>query len=458
MSLPPLYSHQARTIEAVKRAYVAGARRIVVVMPTGAGKTRTATEIVGGAIRKGRRVVFLVRREELVDQAAASIAKLGVDFGVIKAGRPSRPTAPIQITMAQTVTARPEDRPPADILCDDETQHSVCSTQLELLRCYPDAELVLGLTATPERGDRKPLGQSSGGIYQHLVSETSVEELQNTLRPDGFPILVKCEAVGPKAYQKELWKRPLQGLIDHAFRNGKMRRTILFASSVEEAEAIAAEARSYGIRAASVDGKLDSDTRKERIKAFSGGALDLLTNIFCLAEGFDVPATEVCAIARGCAASSTFLQMVGRVLRSSPESGKSDALLIDYRGLSHVHGLVHWKREYSLEGKAISLVQKPRLQQCPTCGGVFDPTPRCPRCGSVLPKMKQAKQRVRETETINIGPDRVTPDSVKAHYFADLMRQAAIKGYKPGWAKFRFHARFSHWPSPAQMASAQVAS
>lgn len=447
MSLPPLYPFQQRAIDGVKHAYGEGARRIVLVLPTGAGKTRTSTEIVGGAIRKGRRVLFLAHRGELVSQASESMSRLGVDHGVVMAGRPASPHAPIQVASVQTLVARPDSLPPTDIIVVDECHHAVAATWHALLGRYPTPELILGLTATPERGDRKPLGESSGGVFQKLVSVTSVGELQRTLRPDGHPILVPCRVVGPAQYQDELFRAPIDGLLEFG-RNaaGKLRPSILFAGSVEESTKIAGEANARGIRAAAVDGSMKPSARKAALDAFASREIDLLVNVFVLTEGFDVPATEVCAIARGCAAVSTFMQMVGRALRSSPSSGKRDALLIDYRGLSHVHGLVDEERTFSLDGRAISRAEKIRLQQCVACGAVFAPAAKCPGCGTEMPRMARSGQKVRRTEAVSISRDNVTPTATKRAFFDRVLAEAQQKGWKPGAVGMRFRARFGHWP------------
>jgi len=446
MTLPAPYAHQTRTVEAVKRAYREGARSIVVVIPTGGGKTLTATMVAGGGRAKGRRVAWLAHREELVDQGAASLARLGVRVGVVKAGRAADPEAPIQVASVQTLHARPAELPPADIVVVDECHHATAATWRALLARWPKLELVLGLTATPERGDRTPLGRSSGGVFEALVSETSVAELQRTARPDGHPILVPCRVIGPAKPQRELFRDPVEGLLQFGRNSaGRLRPSILFAASVPEAEAAAEAARRRGIRAASIDGSTPSEERRRSLEAFAAGELDLLTNVFVLTEGFDSPRAEVCAIARGCSASSTFLQMVGRVLRSSPETGKRDALLIDYRGLSYQHGLVEHARSYSLDGKAItcSAGDGPRAFQCPRCSGVFAPAERCPYCQALQLRPRE-RQATRRTEAVAIT--KTHDESYLRGYFDQLRSEARAKGHKPGWVGYRFQARFGFWP------------
>ena len=146
-------------------------------------------------------------------------------------------------------------------------------------------------------------------------------------------------------------------------------------------------------------------------------------------------------IARGCGSVSTYLQMVGRVLRPSP--GKTSALLIDLCGVVHEHGLPTEDREYSLDGNPI----KPRdrvtaLRTCMECGATFRTKPECPRCGFEFP--------VREIRTIGTSLNRVfavVPTAEKRAVWDQLCAECVTRGYAPGWAAHKFRDRFGHWPA-----------
>jgi DNA repair protein RadD len=477
MGLPPAFQHQIRARRGAEEAYRAGARRILIVLPTGAGKTYVGSSIVEGGISKGRRVAWLAHREELVDQAAASLARLGVDHGIVKAGRVSDRAAPIQVASVQTLAAAVaradacrargdlagalrelELLPEADIVVVDETHHVVARTWKGVLEAYKtkrgnrDLELILGLTATPERGDRSPLGD----IFEVLIAPTSVKELQRTLRPDGSPVLVPCRIVGPGRYQDELWREPIEGLLEYARRpNGRLRPTIAFVGTVEEAHEIARKANAIGIRAAAIDGKMkkgEDGARAKALAAFARDELELLVSVMVLTEGFDDPHAEVCAIMRGCAASSTYLQMVGRVLRSSPATGKTQALLIDYKGLWDVHGLPDEDRVFSLHGKAISRTDRPAIRQCSKCGSIFCDASKCPECGAPLPILRKKKPRVKRTETVEVtGERRRASRAEQIAVYQQLCKTQKEKGYKPGWIGVQFKNRFGWWPSPERL-------
>ncbi len=453
LTLPPPYLHQTRSTDETRRAWLQGARSICLVLPPGAGKTVTASYIAAGGLRKGRRVLWIAAREELVDQAAASLAKTGIKPGIVQAGRPSDPTSPIQVASQQTLVAmlkRGETLPPADIIIPDECHHVVARTWREILGQYPSVELVLGLTGTPERRDKTALGD----VFQAIVAVTSVAELQKTMRPDGHPILVHMRAVGPSAYQAELWKTPLQAMQDHARdprRPGRMRSTILFLGGVTEAHDTAALFVSYGIRAAAIDGTTNKRDRRRIVGDFKSGELDVLVNVDIATEGFDAPRCEVVGVARGCSAESTWLQMLMRGARSSPETGKVDGLVLDFRGQSYLHGPIQWDRKYSLHGKAIDHDagdNGPSIRQCPACGSIFETGPDlCPDCGAALPRMKRRQARVKRSETVEITPDRITPMAKRKAEFDKLSAICVAKGYKPAWVGIQFKAKFGHWPS-----------
>ena len=432
-----LRPYQERSVAAVKGAFRAGARRIVLVAPTGAGKTVMGVAVVSGALAKGRRVLWLAHRRELVGQASARLDLVGATaHGVLLAGHPrANPTAPIQVASVQTLTVRGSSAlPPADIIILDEAHHAVAATWRELAAAYPNAEMVLGLTATPERGDRTPLGD----VFQALVAEIRMRELLD----GGF--LVPCDVIAPAAPQDELAEDPLDALAKHA----PGRPAILFGSSVAHAQELAAAARRRGLRAECVDGATATDKREAALAAFAAGRLDLITNVFVLTEGFDAPRAEVCILARGCSATGTYLQMVGRVLRPSPATGKRRAMLIDLRGLVHVHGMPDDERTYSLTGRAIrssgTAEDVAPLRQCQACGATFRWAPECPRCGARQPP--RPAPRVKRAPLAAVTAAQIVPMAAKRAHFDALAKTCRERRYSPKWVGVQFKQRFGHWP------------
>lgn len=436
-----LMQHQVRTVAATKAAYVAGARKPLIVMPTGGGKTITGCALVDGAVEKGRRVLWLAHRRELVDQASRSMTRIGVPHGVILAGRPISPLFPLQIASVQTLAAGGEV-PPADVLVVDEAHHTVAATWRAIVQAYPRAEMVVGLTATPERGDRSPLGD----VFDAMIAETSIPELQRVGQ------LVRCTVIAPSKFQRGLAHTPLESLRKYGRRpDGTRRPAVVFAGTVDEAQTLADMFRQAGYRAACVDGKMPIEQREAALAAFDRGELDVVTNVLCLTEGWDAPHAELCILARGCAAACTWLQIIGRVLRACARTGKVDCIVDDLRGVVHVHGLPEEERRYSLTGKGIAREEEAKrasIAQCGGCGAVFLAGPeRCEMCGDLMPRLRRAGTTAQKAESKIITADNITPIQVKRAYFDALASEARQKGWSPKAIGVRFKSRYGHWPA-----------
>lgn len=478
MQLPggiTLRDHQVRTIEAVKAAYRGGARRILVVMPTGAGKTKTACGMIWSALGKGRRVLWITHTRDLVEQSAASIIEICGEHtvGFVMAGKAANPKAPIQVASVQTIAARGLV-PPADVLVLDEAHHAVASTWSALLACYPNVELIIGLTATPERSDRTPLGHVQATAiapakegFDTLISETSIVELMRTCVACGCkfntvcatkeckyvgrsnPTLVPCTVIGPREARKELSKTVLEAVQQSAGTPSACKSTIVFCGTVKEAYEQTDVLKRAGYRAACVEGASDPLERKAAIARHREGRLDVLVNVQALTEGFDSARTEVVILARGCTSSSTFLQIVGRGLRPCPETGKTQCILEDLRGQVWLHGLPDEKRIYSLTGRGISREQKVSLTQCRSCGGVWKSgTPRCESCGAPLVQPRP-KVVVSATETAAITS--VATVAERSAVYAQLLSACLAKGNNPKQAGVLFKWKYGYWPRSKEM-------
>jgi superfamily II DNA or RNA helicase len=364
----PLRAYQTEAMELVRASMLRGHRRVVLVIPTGGGKTRIAAEIVRLTVGNGKRVVWLAHRTELVGQAARTLTELGLRVGIIAADVARDDGAPVQVASIQTLVARATVRPPADLIVWDEAHHAseAAAEWSGLLDAYPNIR-VLGLTATPERGD----GTGLEPIFTDLVVGTTVRKLTMAGH------LVPCEVVRPDTWLKSnrragnpLAAEPLDAYREHA----RGQQGFLFASTVEEASRYAEQFSVAGIRAVCVHAQTPPDERAQALARFREGAVRVLTNCYVFTEGTDLPMATVCILARSVGTAGGFLQMVGRVLRPAP--GKTSALLIDLPGVSHVHGMPEDERLYRLTGQAIALAGA----ACRSCGAPIDVYP-CPACG-----------------------------------------------------------------------------
>lgn len=431
-----LRPYQQQLIQQARDAYRAGKRSLLLVMPTGGGKTITAVALCSAALAKGGRVLWVVHRRELVQQAADAVRRAGVEPGIIAPW--AAPTdSQIQVASVQTLLAR-KQRPPADVMVWDEAHHAVAATYSTLAAHYRSSTRI-GLTATPERQD----GLGLGNVYDALLVACQPRDLIS----QGH--LVPARVLAPFGQTEHLADDP----VAIYQRLGQGRLTVVFASSVAHARRLAGAYSAQGIRAACVDGAMADADRLGILQQFAAGDIRVVTNVHVLTEGWDVPACSCAILARGFSAPGAYIQAVGRVMRPAP--GKLDALVLDLRGASNLHGLPDEDRTYSLEGRAITTGDETlQITQCKACGAVFRSyefrSATCPACGAQRPAKQDPQVRravMREMSARDAIGDR-------AAFLARQMRIAQSKGYKPGWAMHRFRIRYGRWPSTAERAGA----
>lgn len=430
-----LRAYQIDAIERVRALMWAGMRRVVLVMPTGAGKTLTCGELARRVVVDRRRVLWLAHRSELVDQACDALTRLGLQVGAqcSTATAPPNPFARVQVASVQTLLARGE-RPPADLIVADEAHHFAAAAEqwAALLSAYPNA-LIVGPTATPERGD----GCGMSGCFDGLVVGATVGDLTR----DGY--LVPCELLRPDKplAPGQLARDPVDAYLEH----GSARPAVVFARSVPLAEQYAAGFQAAGISARALSNETPWGERRDAIAAFRRGELQVLTNCYVLTEGFDAPELSCVVVARGCGSAGMYLQMVGRALR--PAAGKSDALVLDLRGVSHEHGLPSDERTYDLDGRGIRL--KDPNSYCPVCGAAKEPGEACASCGYVPSGEDTAKpDKITGDKLRPYHRLRQTDDDVKrAERLARWIADARRRGYRDGWWRAKFAAVYGTGPS-----------
>jgi DNA repair protein RadD len=240
-----LRPYQSDVVERVERALEAGEKPIIVA-PTGSGKTVIFCELIRRAVAKHKTVLVLAHRREIIDQTSRKLTAHGVRHGIIQSGRDNdlRPMEPVQVAAIATLWVRAVRTskmplPPADLIIIDESHHAVARTYAKLIGAYPNAA-VLGVTATPCRGD----GRGLGGIFTTLIEAPQVADLI----VGGFLVRSLCYApVDPDLkgvatvkgdyhegqLNERMDREKLVGdIVTHWLKYGQSRRTIAFACSV----------------------------------------------------------------------------------------------------------------------------------------------------------------------------------------------------------------------------------
>ncbi len=407
-----LRTYQADLVARCARAF--GDRRSVVMqLPTGGGKTATASEVIRRTVARGNRVVFAAHLDSLVTDTHARLAAAGVRAGFVQAGRPSDPTAPVQVCSLATLHAR-GTRPPAELVIVDECHRAMAKTVRSVLSAYPEAS-ILGLTATPQRGDGQPLGD----VFEALVLGPTVRELT----AQGH--LVPADVIAPAECLEKLLEEPVEAYKRHA----RGTRAIVFAESVEHAAWITSTFLAHQIPAATITGETKREEREAARAACVAGELLVLVSVDVFVEGFDLPAIETVIVARSTDVVGRWLQMIGRGLR--PSAGKIRCAVLDLLGNALRLGLPEEDRVWSLDGKPRRGDPAMPIRRCADCGALFSPAPSCPRCGSTvsvksrpLPKVLTAEERRRVKEE---KLSHLSPEERDARYLRSLVHVARTK-------------------------------
>jgi superfamily II DNA or RNA helicase len=189
---------------------------------------------------------------------------------------------------------------------------------------------------------------------------------------------------------------------------------------------------------------MPTKTRDHWLASYAAGKTKVLANVQLLTEGWDAPRTETIILARGCGTAGTFLQMVGRALR--PFEEKARALLIDLRGVSHVHGAPDAPRTWHLDGRACRRAgDEVEVRFCPVCGAIVT-GPACGECGHDG-AMRHRPPRVLGLPMQRFAQKRQENDEERARTLARWLGTARTKGYRVGWAFARYRAVYGAAPS-----------
>ena len=454
-----LRPYQEQGVAKIRTAFAIGRRRVLFVLPTGGGKTVVFSYVTAHAAARGRRVGVLVHRQELVDQVSASLAAMGVPYGIVAAGYSTTPE-PVQVASVATLARRLADVEPFDLLVVDEAHHAVAGSWQTIADAMPDARM-LGVTATPERLD----GRGLGDIFDHLVLGPTVADLTATgfLVPavvyappeqvDTSHLRTRAGDFAQDALASAMSDATLVGnAVEHYAKLCRGVPAVAFCCGIDHSQLVAERFRKAGFRAAHVDGTTDKDERRRLIAALGSGDLDVLTNAGLISEGTDVPAIGAAILLRPTQSLGLYLQQVGRALRPAP--GKARAIILDHAGNSLRHGLPCDQREWTLDAKPRGSREKMAwagLRGCEACGARSAPRSReCTACGAELSATPQeiAEQ---EAELVRVEQDELRRELMAMPYarllrWADgseerLRTAARVRGYHHGWVRHQLTRR-----------------
>lgn len=450
-----LRPYQDELIAGAREQIRLGKQSVLIVAPTGAGKTALAAFMLGTASGRGKRCWFMVHRRELVTQSSRTFDKVGIPHGIISAGFGQTPKALVQIASVQTLARRLDSVPAPDMIVWDECHHIASESWAAIFSRFPDAVHV-GLTATPCRLDGRGLGDWFTTIVEGPTTAWLIEhgflspyKLFAPSTPDMAGVKSRAGDWATADVADRMDKPSITGdAIQHYQKLCNGARAIVFAANIEHSQHVAAQFQAAGYPSAHLDGKTDRAVRDRLLSDFSLGKIRVISNVDLFGEGFDVPAIEAAILLRPTQSTGLYLQQVGRALRTS--EGKTHAVILDHAGNALRHGLPDEIREWNLDAKPKSKRERdadiPKIKQCDQCFAVHEPAPSCPNCGYEYPVQSRSIEQ-RAGELVELSPEMIArsrkSEQVRARSLEDLISLATARKYKnpSAWARHVYHAR-----------------
>lgn len=346
MQLRP-YQNDAKN--AVISEWESGVQKTLLVLPTGCGKTIVFAEITKNCVSKGDRVLILAHRGELLDQAADKIKKVtGLGSAVEKAEQSCLGTwfrvvvGSVQTLMREKRLAN-FSRDYFDKIIIDEAHHAISDSYQRVLEYFNGAK-VLGVTATPDRGDMKNLGAVFETLaYEYTLPKAIKEGYLSPIKAVTIPLELDLSGVSTqagdfKASDIDTALDPyLYQIADEMKKYCQNRKTVVFLPLVKTSQKFRDILNSKGFKAAEVNG--NSEDRAEVLEDFDNDKYNVLCNSMLLTEGWDCPSVDCIIVLRPTKVRGLYCQMVGRGTRLSPETGKKDLLLLDFLWHTERHEL-----------------------------------------------------------------------------------------------------------------------
>jgi len=343
------------------------------------------------------RAVVIAHREELINQNAETFQQICPDRPISYYDG-KRKSWDGQVTFSTIQTLSRENHlntmKPISFLVYDEAHHSRAKTYLRLTKkCQkmnPDLK-ILGVTATPERGDRKGLMPTFDNVADVIQLQDMVKR-GHLVKPIGkvVDIGVTNQLAGVKTKNDFTDQKMVDEILNTQKANNavirewekyaKDRQTVFFCASIKHAEALAQNFQDNGYDAHAVHSKTSSKDRKKYLNQFNNGDIQILTNPMLLTEGWDSPVCSCVGILRKCSYKSTLIQMAGRGLRKNPVGIKTDCLVLDFGTSLLTHGDL--ETNILLKDKEKNKDAPAPEKKCPSCNTVVPAACRfCPICG-----------------------------------------------------------------------------
>lgn len=443
-----LRDYQAEIINKIQNSMLTGHRRIIVQSPPRTGKTVVMSEIARRATVKNRRVLFLIHRKEVLEQANATFKEQGVDFDLLTSG------------MVQTLTRRVDKLDAPHIILVDEAHHALSKSYRRILDKFKDAYVLL-FTATPVRLGREQLDQVADDIVlgksiKELTAAGFLAPFRYYQPPAGFnQSKLKLSSTGDytnKSITSALQSCLYGDLVSHYKRLAAGKQAVCYCHSIDAAKHAAAEFNKNGIAAAEVDGTTPRSERDELVKKFRDGAIKVMVNVNLFTEGVDLPDVDAVILARPTSSLSLYLQFAMRCL--NPRAGKV-AVIIDHANNVEKFGYPDSERNWLQLVKTGAKTRKNaetdnfNIVTCETCFAVLESRTikagTCPYCDALI-KQKRPDKPVALIDLVEAARNEIASKKTddyhqlktvsELHTMKELQAYAKLHGYKKGWCYY----------------------
>ena len=409
-------------------------------------------EIARRTTKNNNRVMFLIHRKEVLDQAVKTFKEQGVNPNLLTAG------------MVQTLTRRVDKLPTPDVILVDEAHHALAKSYQRILSKFPKS-IVLLFTATPHRTGRMQLDQ----IADDIIVGQSIHELTDKgflapfryfQPPDDFDSkLLKRGSTGDftnESMQEAMSTRIFGHIVKQYKRIASGMQAVVYTYSIDSAHKIAAEFNESGITARSVNGKTPQDMRDHIVRMFRDQRIKILVNVNLFTEGVDLPNVDCVIMARPTASLALYLQFSMRCL--NPRPGKT-AIIIDHANNFKTFGYPDddrdWKKAIkSGKQKSKTLLTDPGLSivTCDYCFAVVKASEvkdgKCPICGKpikvheakpvsdvdLVEATKERQNLIHEIVHSNLLKEVANKNVSELHTMKELQAYGKLHGYKKGWS------------------------
>lgn len=466
-----LRPYQEDALDRLREQFRLGRKRVVLYSPTGSGKTEMAIEMIRGGVRRGRGVMFVCHRVELVAQASRRLHASGIDHGLLQGQNTHRIGEQVIVGSIQTVARRGVPQQVGMLVVDECHACAGSKEYVEMFRSL-SALPAIGLSATPfSRGMAKE-HQDLGPLFESIVVASTIRELID----DGY--LVDCDIYAPSEpdlagvkitagdYNErqlgECVDKPalIGDIVEHWKALGRDQQTVVFATNIAHSRHIVEEFTRAGISADHIDAYTSDEDRRSILRRHADGDIRVISNCAVLAEGWDSPATSVMILARPTKSLTRWIQMCGRALRPCQEIGKERALILDHSGTCKRLGFPTDDLPLELDdGKPRSTSSgtngrdDPLPKECPSCKYVKPAkVHKCPKCGFAPQKRSDVEVQDGVLRKMSRGAKIATAD--RNQVYAELRGFARDRGMKDGWAWYACRDLFGSAPrvKPAPVA------